>query len=284
MHSEIDKNKIKNALYVVSTPIGNLGDITLRALKVLKLTDYVLCEDTRVASKLFSKFNIRNKLISYHKFNEKKNLKTVVDYLLSGKSIAIISDAGTPLISDPGKILIRECLNKKIDIIPIPGASAVMTAVSISNFSDNFYFKGFIGNSKLHIDHELEYLSRLKSTIVFFISSKKFNKIIPFLKKYFFERDIIICKELTKLYEQIFRLKVKDLDNIQNPLKGELTIVLSNIDTKKISEKLEESDKIIINKLINKLSVKDITDLITKKRKLSKSEVYKYCIRIKNEN
>ena len=138
MHSEIDKNKIKNALYVVSTPIGNLGDITLRALKVLKLTDYVLCEDTRVASKLFSKFNIRNKLISYHKFNEKKNLKTVVDYLLSGKSIAIISDAGTPLISDPGKILIRECLNKKIDIIPIPGASAVMTAVSISN-SANFF-------------------------------------------------------------------------------------------------------------------------------------------------
>ena len=284
MHLEIDKNKINKTLYLVSTPIGNLSDVTLRALEVLKSSSYILCEDTRIAAKLINKFKIKSKLISYHKFNEKKNLNKIIDDLVSGKSISLISDAGTPLISDPGKILVNECIKNNIRIIPIPGASAVITSVSVSNFSDKFYFHGYISSLKSEIENEFKKLSKLETTIVFFVSSKKFNKIVSHLKKYFYEREIVICKEMTKLYEDIIRYKVKDLDHLDNLLKGELTIVLSDKTSKKISENLIESDKIIIKKLINKLSVKDITKLFSDKTNISKSEIYKFCIKIKNEN
>ena len=284
MHIEIVKNKIKNGLYIVSTPIGNLEDITFRAIKVLNSSDYILCEDTRVSSKLNKKFNISSKLFSYHKFNEKKNINNIVNDLKNGKIISLVSDAGTPLISDPGKILLNECLKSEIKVIPVPGASAITTSVSISNFSDKFYFHGFIGNTTFEIEKDFKFLSNLEFTLVFFISSKKLNKIIPFLKKYFLKREIIICKELTKLYEEIFRLKIVDLNEFVKPLKGELTIIISNSNIKNVSKNLVESDKIIIKKLINKLSTKDIIKLLTKNSELSKSEIYKYCLELKNEN
>ena len=133
----------EKGLYLVSTPIGNLKDITLRAIEILKKSDYILCEDTRVSKKLLDKYNIKSKLISNHKFNEKKNIKKITAFLLSGKLISIISDAGTPSISDPGSILINECIKHNINIFPVPGASAVSTAVSMSGFSDQFFFMDF---------------------------------------------------------------------------------------------------------------------------------------------
>ena len=136
MHIDIDKNKITKGLYIVATPIGNLKDISYRALETLKNSDFILCEDTRVSSKLLSNFNIKSKLISNHKFNEKKNLKKVIDLLNSDKILSIISEAGTPAISDPGRRLIEECVKNNISIFSVPGPSAVTAAVSISGFSD----------------------------------------------------------------------------------------------------------------------------------------------------
>ena len=132
--------KNENGLYIVSTPIGNLEDISFRAIKTLKKSDYILCEDTRVSKKLLKKYEIQSKLISNHKFNEKKNVDKIIEFLKSGKYISIISDAGTPSLSDPGAILINECIKNGIDIFPIPGPSAVTTSVSVSGFSDRFFF------------------------------------------------------------------------------------------------------------------------------------------------
>ena len=124
----------KKGLYLVSTPIGNLGDLTIRALEILRNSELILCEDTRVSIKLLNHYNIRNQLIAFHKFNEKKKTKEIINHLIDGKIVSLISDAGTPAISDPGKILVTECINNNIPIIPIPGASSVITSLSISSF------------------------------------------------------------------------------------------------------------------------------------------------------
>ena len=135
LHTENKNNQVKNGLYIISTPIGNLGDITLRAIDVLKKSDYVLCEDTRVSKKLLDRYEIKSKLISNHKFNERKNISKVIEMLKSNYIVSLISDAGTPSVSDPGAILINECLINEINIFPLPGPSAVSAAVSISGFS-----------------------------------------------------------------------------------------------------------------------------------------------------
>lgn len=284
MHLEQDKNKIKNALYVVSTPIGNLKDISFRAIEVLKNSDFILCEDTRVTKKLLAHYKIDKKLISNHKFNEKKNLNKILELLNNSKILSLVSDAGTPLISDPGNILINECIKKNIKIIPIPGPSAVVTAVSVSGFSNNFYFHGFLSDKKNVIKKELEFLSKLDNSIVFFVSAKKFSKLIPYLKDYFLGRKIVICKELTKYYEQIYRSNISELSEQNINLKGEITVVISNVvETKKNKETLDESVKIRIKNLMNKLTIKDIVSIIGSEKNISKSAIYKHCLKLKNE-
>ena len=148
LHTDITNNKVKSGLYIVSTPIGNLSDITLRALEVLKKSDYILCEDTRTSKNLLDRYEIKSKLISNHKFNEKKNLSKIIQILKSDCVVSLISDAGTPSVSDPGAILVNECLINKIDIYPIPGASAVSSAVSISGFNEQYFFYGFFPEKK----------------------------------------------------------------------------------------------------------------------------------------
>tara|TARA_B100000427_G_scaffold209700_1_gene174731 strand:- start:298 stop:1155 length:858 start_codon:yes stop_codon:yes gene_type:complete len=285
MHTEVDKNKIKNGLYIVSTPIGNLGDITLRAIEILKISDYILCEDTRVSKKLLNKLNIKNQLISNYKFNEKKNVNKVLEILSKKKIVSLISDAGTPTISDPGKILIKECIKKNIDIYPIPGPSAVTAAISISGFSDKYYFHGFLSSKLNSSEKELKLLSEQDCSIIFFISSKKINKIIGLLKKYFIDRDIVICKEITKYYEGYYRYKISNIEKFDINLKGEITVVISEKNNlQKNINKLNESDKRKISKLINKISIKDIIHLINEEKNISKREIYNYCLKIKNEN
>ncbi len=275
----------ENGLYIVSTPIGNLKDITLRALEILKQSDYILCEDTRISNNLLKKYEIKSKLISNHKFNEKKNTLKIIEYLKSGKIISLISDAGTPGISDPGSILVNECVENNIKIVPIPGPSAVATAISVSGFSDHFYFHGFLPVKKQQIINDLKKLSAFSTTIVFFVSSKKINKIIPEIKKYFRDRELVICREITKLYEEFLRVNINELKEFQKEPKGEITVVISE---KKIhensSKNLSESDINKINKMINKLTIKEITDIICQDSKVSKKKVYNYCLKIKNEN
>jgi len=274
----------ENGLYLVSTPIGNLKDITLRAIETLEKSSYILCEDTRVSRILLDKYQIKSQLISNHKFNESKNLNKIIDHLKSGKIISLISDAGTPSISDPGAILVNECVKNNIKITPIPGPSAVATAVSISGFSEKFIFLGFLPEKKKALLNMFDKISKFDETCVFFISARKVNKIIPDLKKNFTGRKIIFCREISKIYEEFIRKDVDDIEIFDKELKGELTIVISEKKiSKNNSQELRESDKNIIKKLINKLTVKEITDIISHNNEISKKNIYDYCLKIKNE-
>ena len=283
-NSETYNKDFKKGLYLVSTPIGNLDDITYRAVNVLRKSDYILCEDTRNSQILLKRYDIKSKLISYHKFNEKKKLSRIIELLKVGSVISLISDAGTPNVSDPGIFLINECIKKDIHIIPIPGPSSVTSAVSLSGFLGQFFFYGFFPEKKKDLINDLERLSKLDSSIVFFISSKKFNHAIPYLKKNFFGRKILVCREMTKYFEEFIRTEVDNLDYINFEKKGEITIVISQaIFRKKNSLNLDESDKRIIDSMINKLSIKEIAKLINQGKKVSKKEIYNYCIKLKNE-
>ena len=273
----------ENGLYLVSTPLGNLKDITLRAIEVLQQSHYILCEDTRVSKNLLDKYQIKSKLISNHKFNEKRNVIKIIEYLKSGKIISLISDAGTPSISDPGSILVNECIDNEIKIFPIPGPSAVAAAISISGFSDKFLFYGFFPEKKQLLANELKKLSEFENSLVFFVSPKKINKIIPEFKKYFTNRKIVFCREISKLYEEYIRKNIDELETFNVDLKGELTIVLSEKKEESASQKLSESDINLIKKMINKYSTKEITNIISSNRNIPKKEIYNFCLKLKNE-
>ena len=277
--SDTIKNKFNFGLYIVSTPIGNLSDITLRAIDVLKKSEYILCEDTRTSKKLLDKYKIKSKLISNHKFNEKKNINKIIEILKSEKIVSVISDAGTPAISDPGKIIINECVKKKINIYPIPGASAVSSAVSISGFSEKYFFYGFFPQKKKDLLNDLKSLSNVDGSIIFFVSPNKINDSIEPIKTFFSGRKILICREMTKFFEEYIRIEVDDLEPFQKIPKGELTLVISENTSYLVS--LSESDKKKIKKMIQTSSVRDIVDLITKEKKISKKEIYNYCLSLK---
>jgi len=180
--------------------------------------------------------------------------------------------------------LINECIKNNIKIYPIPGPSAVTTAVSISGFSEKFFFYGFLPEKKQTLINDLKKLDELESTIVFFVSPKKINRIIPELKKFFIGRKIVFCREISKVYEEFIRKNVDDLEPFVKQPKGELTIVISEKVDKFISHELSESDKNIIKKMINLLSVKEIVTLINQNNHFSKKEIYNYCLSLKNEN
>ena len=277
--SDTIKNRFNFGLYIVSTPIGNLSDITLRAIDVLKKSEYILCEDTRTSKKLLDKYKIKSKLISNHKFNEKKNINKIIEILKSEKIVSVISDAGTPAISDPGKIIINECVKKKINIYPIPGASAVSSAVSISGFSEKYFFYGFFPQKKKDLLNDLKSLSNVDGSIIFFVSPNKINDSIEPIKTFFSGRKILICREMTKFFEEYIRADVDDLKPFQKIPKGELTLVISENNNNLIT--LNDLDKRKIKKMIQNSSIKDIVDLITKEKKISKKEVYNYCLTIK---
>ncbi len=285
MHVDKNINNLKPGLYCVATPIGNLGDITLRALETIKSSDFILCEDTRVSKKLLNKFKIHKKLISNHKFNENKNLNFILENLENNKIISIISDAGTPAISDPGRILINKCIEKNINIYSVPGPSSVTSAISVSGFSDKYFFCGFLPDKKLELDKLFNSFTNINCSIVFFISPKKINKIIDIVKKYFFNRNILICREITKFHEEYIRTSVKNLSEISISTKGEVTVVISeDINLKKKFLKLEESDKKKIKGLIKKMTIKNIVIEINKSKKFPKKTIYDYCLKLKNEN
>ena len=281
----LNNNKFKPGLYCVATPIGNMGDISYRAIETLRKSDLILCEDTRVSKNILKKFEIKKKVVSNHKFNETKNLKLVLELLKNNKIVSLVSDAGTPAVSDPGRILVKECVKNGIDVFPIPGPSAVSAAISISGFSDNFYFCGFLPEKQNQIRKLFQNLSSLECSIVFFISPNKLSKRINDIKEFFLDREILICREISKYHEEYIRVSVNELSKINFSRKGEITVVISEMKKERLSFKeLEESDKKKINKLIKKMSIKDIVKKISEDRKISKKVIYKYCIEIKNEN
>jgi len=281
----MDKNKeqiINSGLYLVSTPIGNMEDITLRALNILKKSDIILCEDTRRSGKLLSHFNINNKIISYHKFNEKKISNRIVESIKEEKIVSLISDAGTPNISDPGMILVKKCIEENLFVIPIPGPSAVTSAVSVSGFSDKYLFYGFLTKKEKELEKIFNNLSNIDYSLVFFIPSSKINFYIYQFKKYFLDRKIVIAKEMTKIHEEFIRDKVELMKNLSENMKGELTVILSEkIKDKKVKKEINESVKIEIKKMIQRYSHKDVVEFISKKENLPKKIIYEYCLKLK---
>ena len=273
---------LKNQLYIVSTPIGNLEDITLRALEVLKNADIILCEDTRRSIKLLSHFKIKKKLISYHKFNEKKQLVNIIKHFNEGKILSLISDAGTPLLSDPGRLLVNECLKNGIQITPIPGVSAITSAISVSGFKDQFLFYGFLPKKENELNKVLKVLSQNKFTQIFFIPSNKINFYIKGFRNFFSGRRILVAREITKIHETFIRDYVDQLKPFKNPIKGELTVVISETENKIV--KLDE-EKIVnkIKKYLKKYSLKDTVNLILETEKINKKTIYNLCLKIKNE-
>ena len=271
-----------NHLYIVSTPIGNLEDITLRALEVLKKTDIILCEDTRRSVKLLNHYKIKKKLISYHKFNEKKQLSNIIEYLNEGKILSLITDAGTPLLSDPGRILVNYCIEKGIQVIPIPGVSSITTALSISGFKDQFLFYGFLPKTENELNKVLNVISLNNYTQIFFIPSNKINFYIKSFKKFFKGRKILIAKEITKMHEAFLREDIDKIKLFKNSFKGELTIVISENNNKKLNF---DQEKIVnkIKKYLKKYSLKDTVNIIVETEKINKRKVYELCLEVKNE-
>ena len=224
---------MKGALYVVSTPIGNLDDISKRAIKTLRDVDLIVLEDTRVSKKLFSRYDIQNKMVVYNNFNEKRQCYKIIDMLNSEMDIALISDAGTPCISDPGYLLINQCKKNNISVYTIPGPSAVTAALSISGLSsDSFYFEGFLPKKKGR-KTKFEYLKALKCTVIIFESPKRILKTLNDIKKYFSGNHMLsIHREMTKLYEQNYWGTVDDcIDyfDTTSKCKGEFVIIISKI-------------------------------------------------------
>ena len=273
---------LSNHLYIVSTPIGNLDDITFRALEVLKKSDIILCEDTRRSIKLLEHYKIKKKLISYHKFNEKKKLTKIIEYFNKGKILSLISDAGTPLLSDPGRLLVNYCIENKIFIIPIPGVSSVTAALSVSGFKDQFLFYGFLPKTENELEKVLTNLSENKYSQIFFLSSKKINFYLKKFKKFYSGRKILIAREITKIHESFIREEIDKLKMFNTPVKGELTVIISENLNK---SKFFDEEKIVnkIKKYLKKYSLKDTVNLILETEKTNKKKIYDLCLKVKNE-
>ena len=273
---------LTNSLYIVSTPIGNLDDITLRAIEVLKNSDVIVCEDTRRSIKLLNYLNIKKKLIAYHKFNEKKQMRGIIEHIKQGKILSLISDAGTPMLSDPGRVLLNECLVNNIKIIPIPGISSITAAMSVSGFNDQFLFYGFLPKTEIHLEKILMETAKYDCSLIFFIPAQKINFYIKQFKKNFQNRKILIAREITKIHETFYRDYVSKIQSFKNVIKGEVTVVISEpilktrgFDEQKIINKAK--------KFLKKYSLKDTVNLIIESEKVNKKKVYDLCLKIKSQ-
>ena len=219
-------------LFVVGTPIGNLKDVTLRAISTLQSVDIILAEDTRNSKKLLDAHKIETKMISYHEHSNDKEIKKIIDLLLEGKDLALISDAGTPTISDPGYGLIRDCIKHDIVIVPIPGVSAITAAMSVSGLpSDSFTFVGFLPQKKGRLK-KIELLKNIENTVILFESPYRLEKTLNQLLEHLGNRSVVVGRELTKLYEEVIRGNLSDIimHFSKSKVKGEIVIMIGKDD------------------------------------------------------
>ena len=264
----IDNILLPSGLYIVSTPIGNLKDITVRALSVLKNCDLIACEDTRVTRKLLSSYEIKSKnLVSLHEHSPQQKLIFLIDKIKKEKSIALVSDAGTPIISDPGIQLVILAINNNIKITPIPGPSAITASLVGSGLAhDNFFFVGFLPNKKKKRINTLNKYKKIDSLLIFYENAKRIKETINDMFSIFGNRKCVIARELTKYYETFYRGDLKKFKNIKENLKGEITIIISSCENKKNKEKsdIEEDEvKKIISFTKKKLSTKNLSELLS---------------------
>lgn len=266
------ENTANGNLYVVPTPIGNKEDITLRALEVLNTVDIIYAEDTRTSSILLKMYEINKPLRACHLYNEEKIKSKVVEELKLGKNIALISDQGTPLLSDPGHELVNEVINNNLNVISLPGPSALLPALNMSGIEANkFIFYGFLNSKKSVAKKELELLKNLQFTLVFYEAPHRFLSTLELMKDIFGDRNISVCREITKIHEEIFRGKISEAIEFYKDIKGEIVIVVEKGKIDINVDLLLEEVKLEIKK---GLSNKDAVKLISKKYGVSKNLLY----------
>ena len=273
-------NKNLGSLYIVSTPIGNLNDITFRAIEVLNKVHICASEDTRISSVLFNKYNINTKLTSYHKFSEKSKINKFIDVLKSGKDIALISDAGTPLISDPGQFLVEAAIQNHIKIIPIPGATSVITALSVSGFKlESFTFYGFFPRKSKERKVLLKKIATSSGPSVLFESGRRLEELFDFLSEELKpDCRIFVARELTKLHETLYRSELYKIKKIlldsDFGMKGEFVIIIDGYEEESGDILIEEEKRILgilMENLDRKLALQIASEILKKKR----NEIYK---------
>lgn len=274
-------------LYIVATPIGNLEDITFRAISILKKVDLIACEDTRHTKKLLNYYKIKTPTTSYHEYNEVEKSKKLLSDLKKGKNIAIVSDAGTPSISDPGYRAVKLAAENNVEVLSIPGSSAIVTALTSSGLpTDSFSFFGFLPKTK---KNNLEFLEKIKDyeqTLIFFESPKRVVKSLNYMLNIFGNRNAALCRELTKIYEEITRGKIEELIEVlerRKDVKGEFVLI---VEGKKEDRKKSLSDELdIVDKRLKKLknlniSLKDAVKVVSEELKITKNKIYKKALTI----
>lgn len=271
----------KGRLFVVATPIGNLEDITHRALKILKEVDLIACEDTRHSKKLLSHYGITKKLVSYYKPKEHSKSIKIINELLDGKDVALISDAGTPAISDPGQLLIEEARINRIDIIGIPGPSSLITALSISGFKVvPFIFDGFFPKKRSEAIKRVERLREFSGSIVYFITARQITGFLEIVRDILGEKRVFIGRELTKVYEEIKIGTPTELINFGIIEKGEMVVIIENSDVKKNSDLTDDLEKLLLDAIKEKKTFKDIAKS-DKFKNIKRNELYKLYEKLK---
>ena len=272
----MEKNKIGN-LYIVATPIGNLEDITLRAIKVLKEVDLIAAEDTRHTLKLLNHLEISKPLISYHRHNEEIKTDNLIEKILDGQNVALVSDAGTPGICDPGEVIIKKCIEKKIKIIPIPGACAMINALITSGIdTKEFIFFGFLPLNKKSRKEKLEEIEQASKTIILYEAPHKLENTLKDLETILENRQVVLARELTKIHEEFIRGNIKEIIEKSKDLKGEIVLIIQGNEKEHKSNNfekmtLEEHYKIYEAQGLTK---KEIIKKIAKDRGLNKNEIY----------
>ena len=276
------KNNKEGKLTIISLPIGNLKDITIRALEELQSSDLIFCEDKRITIKLLNHYNISNKLMSYNEHSDRSTREFIINQINKGKSISLVSDAGTPLISDPGYKLIRELKEKNLTVTSCPGPSSPITAITLAGLpTDKFFFSGFLPvKSKARKDYLLK-IKNIESTIIFFESPNRIVKSLETILEIFGDRNIAICRELTKKFEEVITLKVseaiKNLSSRDN-IKGEIVIVIEGEVKKDKSQNLEA----ILKDALKSMSLSDAAKEISNYTNFSKKEVYNAALVLKD--
>lgn len=271
---------MKGKLYVVATPIGNLDDITLRAINTLKQVDIIIAEDTRHSLKLLNHLEITKPLISYHRHNEEEKADMILNKIEEGKNIALISDAGTPVISDPGEFIVKKALERKIEVVPIPGACAIITALMAAGVGTrNFTFYGFLSLNKKIRNKELKQIENNRNTIILYEAPHKILNTLKDLEDYVGDREIVVARELTKIHEEFIKGTIKEIQEKITSPKGEYVIIIdekNSIDDDAENElnklSLEEHFKYYEKMGLEK---KDIIKKIAKDRNVPKNEIYK---------
>lgn len=271
------KMKEKGMLYVVATPIGNLEDITLRAIKVLKNVDLIAAEDTRHTLKLLNHLEITKPLISYHRHNEEIKTEILVQKLLDGQTIALVSDAGTPGISDPGEEIIKKCIEEQIQVIPVPGACAMINALIASGIdTKEFYFLGFLPLNKKLRKNKLEEIKNNEKTIILYEAPHKLMTTLKDLAEILENRQVVLARELTKIHEEFIRGTITEIIQNAENLKGEMVLILEGNKNKKIKNNFEKLSLEEHYRLYEEqgLEKKEIIKKIAKDKKINKNEIY----------